>query len=204
MVEGEWVGKVNDADESKSQAPSLVFECLTWVRAFIIVRCSINRQARKSAAKIWSGSGSQFWSYFWLSLPAWSRTRVPICSCIDQNRNKKKSFLSLGWGRITHSVVVKTIQHNYHLLLEDCLENLDYFLIQNTFWIVYGAHTVLAQTWVVVVDCFVASIFIKKNREISRFFQSLNLTTLIISSNLKRYINLACLLQLLHENSSYK
>lgn len=188
-------------DESKPQAPCLVFECLAWVRAFIIVGCGINRQARKST----SDQSNLIWVWVSvLNLPAWSRSRVPVCTCIDQNRNKKKSFLSLGWRGITHSVVVKTIQHNHHLLLKDCLENLDYFLIQNTFWIVYGVHTVLAQAWVVVVDRFVASIYILKSREISRFFQSLNLTSLIISSNLKRNINLTCLLQLLHENSSYK
>lgn len=55
-----------------------------------------------------------------------------------------------------------------------------------------------------VVDCFVASVFIKKIEKSVDFFQSLNLTVLIISSNLKRNINLTCLLQLFHENSSYK
>jgi len=147
-------------EESKPQARGLVFECLAWVRTFVTVGCRINRQARKSAAEGWPGSGSRFWSCFPVSLPAWSRSRVPICACVDQNRNKKKSFLSLDWRRITHHAVVRTIQHNHHLVLKDCLESLDYFCIWNILWIVYGAHSLLAQAWMVVVDRFVASVFI--------------------------------------------
>lgn len=156
-------------DESKPQASSWVFQ------GFFN---NINPQVGcKMLIWVWS----QFGASFTVSLPAWSRSKLPICTWRDQN--------SWDWSRVTHSALVKTTQHNHHLFLKGCLENLEYFLISDTFRIVYGAHAVLAQAWLVVVDHFVASVSIKKNREIRRLFQSLNLT-LIISSNRKRNINL--------------
>lgn len=143
-------------NESKPQALNLVSECLTSVRAF---RCGINqgrKQLQNSGLDLGLGIDATFHWAHWCDLH-------PGCPFVPvQTRTGMRlGCLHLGWGKIAHSVVVKTFHSAQpSFTFRRLFGELRLFPIWNTFWLLYGIHTVLTQAWLMVINCFVASVFI--------------------------------------------